>query len=370
MRSRRPRPPKSAAKRPNWPLLVVLLGCGAASCGYVFVWPYVTLPRPSRLPGAEELLLAPAAYPEFVLQRLSEFLIGLWVLALGVSIGSFLNVVVYRVPRGMTLLGTSHCPKCGHAIRPYDNVPVFGWLALGGRCRDCALPISPRYPLIEALTGAMFLLLVLVEVFPRGANLPGRFSATSDRSQLIALTAYHGLLLCSLLSWALIVLDRQALPKRFVALVVLWGFLVAAVWPELHPVRWAPVLSRSLDAYPWLARFDTSLVGLFAGGALGWLLVRVRAFRHRDMAVDLERRDATVVAVATVGLYLGWQAAVATLLLATVAHRLARWLARGWKPGTVPASPDVRDRDSLLTWILPAAVLQICFWRLIDRGPW
>lgn len=83
----------------------------------------------------------------------------LTVLAFGAAIGSFLNVVIYRVPAGLSLLHPpSRCPTCRHPLRPYDNVPVLGWLWLRGRCRYCRTPISSRYPLVEALTGGLFLL--------------------------------------------------------------------------------------------------------------------------------------------------------------------------------------------------------------------
>ena len=75
----------------------------------------------------------------------------------GLLIGSFLNVVIWRVPRGESVVSPpSACPACGNAIRPRDNVPVAGWLLLKGRCRDCAEPISSRYPLVEAGTGVLF----------------------------------------------------------------------------------------------------------------------------------------------------------------------------------------------------------------------
>jgi leader peptidase (prepilin peptidase)/N-methyltransferase len=75
----------------------------------------------------------------------------------GSCIGSFLNVAVYRLPRKKSLsLPPSFCPNCGHFIRWYDNIPVFGWLKLGGKCRDCRMPISIRYPLIEAAIGLLF----------------------------------------------------------------------------------------------------------------------------------------------------------------------------------------------------------------------
>ncbi|MFS0704172.1 A24 family peptidase [Cellulomonas sp. 179-A 9B4 NHS] len=75
----------------------------------------------------------------------------------GLAIGSFLNVVVWRVPRGESVVSPpSACPRCGHGIRPRDNVPVLGWLLLRGRCRDCGEPIAARYPLVEAATGLAF----------------------------------------------------------------------------------------------------------------------------------------------------------------------------------------------------------------------
>jgi len=80
----------------------------------------------------------------------------------GLAVGSFLNVVVWRVPRGESVVSpASACPACSAPIRPRDNVPVVGWLLLKGRCRDCAASISPRYPVVEALTGGLFAVLAL-----------------------------------------------------------------------------------------------------------------------------------------------------------------------------------------------------------------
>jgi leader peptidase (prepilin peptidase)/N-methyltransferase len=75
----------------------------------------------------------------------------------GLLIGSFLNVVVYRVPNGLSVVNPpSACPGCGEGIRPYDNVPVLSWLVLGGKCRSCREPISARYPLVELAGGVAF----------------------------------------------------------------------------------------------------------------------------------------------------------------------------------------------------------------------
>jgi leader peptidase (prepilin peptidase)/N-methyltransferase len=81
----------------------------------------------------------------------------------GLAIGSFLNVVAYRVPTGRSVVRpASACPACGHTIRARDNLPVLSWFLLGGRCRDCGASISARYPLVEGLTALLFAATVLV----------------------------------------------------------------------------------------------------------------------------------------------------------------------------------------------------------------
>ncbi|MDJ0735207.1 MAG: A24 family peptidase [Nostocaceae cyanobacterium] len=85
------------------------------------------------------------------------------VFAFGSSIGSFLNVVIYRVPAGLSVISPpSRCPRCLNQLKAYDNVPVLGWLWLKGRCRFCKSKISFRYPVVEAITGIIFLLIFLI----------------------------------------------------------------------------------------------------------------------------------------------------------------------------------------------------------------
>lgn len=83
----------------------------------------------------------------------------------GSYIGSFLNVCIWRIPRGESIVWPpSHCPKCGARIRWYQNIPILSWIALRGRCANCRQPISIRYPLVELLGGiALLLLLHLVK---------------------------------------------------------------------------------------------------------------------------------------------------------------------------------------------------------------
>jgi len=96
---------------------------------------------------------------EPVLAELPRGLVAAWVVFLGATVGSFLNVVIARVPAGLSVVRPrSRCPRCQAGIAWYDNVPVVSWLVLRGRCRSCALPISIRYPVVEALVaGAAWL---------------------------------------------------------------------------------------------------------------------------------------------------------------------------------------------------------------------
>lgn len=87
--------------------------------------------------------------------------------AAGLAVGSFLNVVIYRVPRGRSIVFPgSRCPACGAPIRPLDNIPVLSWFLLRGKCRVCRAPISARYPLVEAANGALWVLSARAAVSP------------------------------------------------------------------------------------------------------------------------------------------------------------------------------------------------------------
>ena len=108
--------------------------------------------------------------------------------ALGACIGSFLNVVVWRLPRGESLIRpASHCPKCDHPLAWFDNIPVFGWIALRGKCRYCGNPISPRYPIVEAITGLLFVgyyaafFILQVGPCPQVHNWVNVFGLAADR---------------------------------------------------------------------------------------------------------------------------------------------------------------------------------------------
>ena len=97
---------------------------------------------------------------------------GLVLALFGACVGSFTNVVAWRLPRQESVVVPgSHCPRCGHAVRWHDNLPIFGWLLLLGRCRDCRSPISVRYPVVEALSAGLWLSAAYVQP-SGGGGLP------------------------------------------------------------------------------------------------------------------------------------------------------------------------------------------------------
>ncbi len=130
---------------------------------------------------------------------------------LGAVLGSFLNVVIHRVPLGESLVVPgSHCPSCGTPIAPYDNVPVVSWLLLRGRCRHCGAPISPRYPLVELITAVTFAAVVAVRGFDSGLLLELPFVA-----YLVALAGID--------------FDHRLLPNKIVYPMAVWGVAATAI---------------------------------------------------------------------------------------------------------------------------------------------
>ena len=154
----------------------------------------------------------------------------------GLVIGSFLNVVAYRVPAGSSLLGVSRCPHCDTAIKPWHNVPVLGWIVLRGRCASCGERISARYPIVEALTGVAFAGITwwvlmggvssrfadpeLVE----GRSTTGQWTIEGVWAAVVVIVAFLYLAAISIVL-TLIDLDTKRLPNS----IVLPSYLVGAV---------------------------------------------------------------------------------------------------------------------------------------------
>ncbi|WP_368073045.1 A24 family peptidase [Curtobacterium sp. MMLR14_010] len=140
-------------------------------------------------------------------QQLAVVLVGL-AGVFGLLIGSFLNVVVYRVPAGLSVVRpASACPSCGHEIRGVDNIPVVSWLVLRAACRDCGSRISARYPLVEAATGVLFAVVAAVVIARTGAG-----SVATVSVSLVAMLY----LMAITVALALIDLDTHRLPDAIV----------------------------------------------------------------------------------------------------------------------------------------------------------
>jgi leader peptidase (prepilin peptidase)/N-methyltransferase len=212
---------------------------------------------------------------------------------LGAIVGSFLNVVVYRLPRHESLVApASHCPKCGTPVKPYDNIPILSWLLLRGHCRSCAAPISPRYPLVEALTAALCVGAVLAHESAIGIAtslvivllvVPVALIDLEHRIIPNKLTAL-GAALALILGLAL---DPSGEPERLISAVAAGGFLLVAAlaYPGgmgMGDVKLAAVLGLLLGR----AVAPAILVALLAGVIVGVVvIVRKGAREGRKTAV-------------------------------------------------------------------------------------
>jgi leader peptidase (prepilin peptidase)/N-methyltransferase len=180
---------------------------------------------------------------------------------LGAVLGSFLNVVAYRLPRHESLVAPgSHCPKCGAHVRPYDNIPILSWLMLRGHCRSCSAPISPRYPLVETLTAALCV----------GAVIAHHSAASIALSVALVLLVVPA---------ALIDLEHRIIPNRITALGAVVALALGLAFdPGGEPARLIAAASAggflliAVLAYPsGMGMGDVKLaavMGLFLGSAV------------------------------------------------------------------------------------------------------
>jgi leader peptidase (prepilin peptidase)/N-methyltransferase len=200
-------------------------------------------------------------------------ILGLAALAFGLIIGSFLNVCIYRLPLKKSVVWpASRCPECDAAIEPYDNIPVLSYLALRGRCRGCKAPIPVKYPIIEALTGALFLAAYLMFEPP---------------------VLYQRLVFgCAMIVLFVIDLEHRILPD----VITLPGILLGFALSFFMPPGW----------------FD-SLLGIILGGGSLWLIGEVYfRLRHEE---GMGFGDVKMLAM--IGAFLGWKLMLLTLVLSS-----------------------------------------------------
>lgn len=198
---------------------------------------------------------------------------------LGLAIGSFLNVVIHRLPLGQSLVAPpSTCPSCRTRLRWIDNIPVLSWVLLGGKCHHCRAPISVQYPLVELVTGVLFVLVTWLT--PMGPLLASRLILVLILIVLFGIDLHH-----------------QILPN----VITLPGIAVGFLFSLAGPPGW-------LD----------SLLGILLGGgvlyAIAWAYYAVR--REEGLGMG------DVKMLAMIGAFLGWKAVLVTLILSSFAGAL------------------------------------------------
>lgn len=344
-------------------MLAALLAVAAAALLFI-VGSSLAVAAGDRSSDLETLMLA----------RSVELLTLLWVFAVGCSIGSFLNVVAWRLPRGESIGGRSRCPGCGVTLLARDNCPLLSYLVLGGRCRGCGQPISIRYPVVELSVGICLTIVVGGEIFGFGLPYqrdirPGRPAWAALWSAPVLMTAvYHAAAVSLLWAGGLIRFDGQRLPAP------LWwtGWLLVVVpllvVPQLMVVPWQADVAPSWQAsqasfFDAVLRVITALAAaVFWGRLLGqsW-------FGGADPKLD-PLGESTARLIDLVGmlsvalLVVGWQASPALIVLALLLSRGLPWLLHSVPP---------RDSVARFAIALPIAVtLQLAAWRPLHDAPW
>ncbi len=202
----------------------------------------------------------------------------------GSAIGSFLNVVIYRLPAGLSLLSPpSRCPHCLHRLKKHENVPVFGWLWLRGRCSHCGAKIAIRYPLVEAATGLLFLLIFW------------QFGLTWQ-------TVGYWTLASWLLALSFIDLDTFTLPNSMTQSGLVAGLVFQALW----------AFHRDFD----LARLSSGLMGAIFAAVLGLWLFEIVTFLGSMVLGQTAMGGGDAKLAALIGAWLGWKLLLLTGFLA------------------------------------------------------
>jgi len=204
-----------------------------------------------------------------------EWILCFWIFALGCCIGSFLNVVIYRLPREKSLVHPgSSCPHCGQAIRFYDNIPLVSWLVLRAKCRRCKGTISPRYFIVELLTGCVFLGLYLIYFH---TNVRLSLHPSQDLNYGWFVYVVHIALLVACIAASGIDLELWIIPLSICWVATAAGVIGSAVGGYLIP----PQLLKTYWILPFASPGAGALtVGALAGLGIGLLLLRTRILRR------------------------------------------------------------------------------------------
>jgi len=248
----------------------------------------------------------------------------------GACVASFVNVVAASAPRGGSIaLRTSACPKCGVEIRRIDNLPIFSYLNLAGRCRNCAAVIPIRYFIVEVIGAIIFGSLFLFELVTGAANVPGfahyhyagiLWIILYTKWPVVGIYFYHAALFSCLMMLSLMDLDRLRCPKWLSgALMVIFAGLSISI-PTLQPVTFDAQISADLSNLlsPGMIPVATTMIGGFAGWLIASLILRLGRQRLLRRFAGHQFSLAGVL----IGIALGWQATVTIFVLGSIATLL------------------------------------------------
>ncbi len=325
-----------ARKRGRWIALAILI---AAFFVYMVLVPAVGMVIESiSRPKVSSRVLTDMTFSESIRLHSVSGVVMLCFLAMGASIGSFLNVVIYRSPRFKPLLWPpSSCGNCGTRIQGKDNIPIFAWIFLGGRCRSCHIAISSRYPLVEVAVAAIFVLFYYVELLSGGDNLPVR-SPNAYRGivwillytkwDLVLIYLAHMFTLTTLLAWGMMNWDGFPVPKRSVLVTLSVMTAAIATFPWLYPIGQSGIGGLSLPAY--LTPFFGVAFGAVVGGlmALAFPLATPAVHEGSGMYGATSKTPAyypsSVAAFALVGVVFGVHFMLAVAVIAALVALLLR----------------------------------------------
>jgi len=280
---------------------------------------------------------------------------------LGGVFGSFMNVVIYRMPLRLSLSHPgSRCPQCEHPIRWYDNVPIFGWIFLRGRCRDCGTRISPRYPAVELLMATIAALLAWKQCHLQGIADNGPIESFYKVD--LPTVVYHLLLSCTLVCAALIEFDGHLPPRRLLIPAFIVGIAAPYWWTHL---RYSGNLVH-VPGLPEVQAIADAFAGIFAAMLLG-VVPWIAWFTNAEQS-KLKRASAKVAELMLVGAFLGDHAVVAIGVESMALYFLVEQLARMW-----PALGRIGWAGSLtsvsLAWMLSWPESLLLDPEFLGRGP-
>jgi leader peptidase (prepilin peptidase)/N-methyltransferase len=223
-----------------------------------------------------------------------------WLFVLGACVGSFLNVCIYRLPAGLSILWPpSHCPKCLNRIAWYDNLPILSYFILRGRCRRCREPYSMQYAVVEALTGLLFVGFYVAYFL---------LQARGEDQARWSVYAVHMALASALIVESAI--DFRY--KEIFTIITNGGMALAVVLSAVLPELQAGSRVPDWFAAEWLNGAASSLVGMVVGGGMIWITAAVGKLVFRREAMGF----GDVLLMGLIGAVLGWEAAVLTFFLA------------------------------------------------------